>query len=153
MKVSRPIISENENFVISVDFGEVEIIGLALQHLRDSETWDNGREVEPVTQEYITHLLNDMWDQQQPLLTESELENNKAAEREEERENEQATDTNSGEEEFAFDNQECAAMAHDLTILQLAEGDRSELNFSVADLELIIRIAKGDFNLIEENIE
>jgi len=47
--------------------------------------------------------------------------------------------------EFEFDSEECAAIAHDLTILQMAEGDRSELNFSVNDLEIIIRISKGEF--------
>jgi len=46
---------------------------------------------------------------------------------------------------FEFDSEECAAVAHDLAILQIAEGDRSELNFSVNDLEIIIRIAKGEF--------
>jgi len=49
--------------------------------------------------------------------------------------------------EFAFDSEECAAIAHDLAILQMAEGDRSELNFSVNDLEMIMRIAKGEFAL------
>lgn len=51
------------------------------------------------------------------------------------------------QETLGFDSQECAAIAHDLAILQLAEADRSELNFSVADLELIIRVAKGEFEL------
>lgn len=50
---------------------------------------------------------------------------------------------------FGFDSEECAAIAHDLAILQHAGADRSELNFSVADLELIIRTAKGDFELID----
>ena len=51
---------------------------------------------------------------------------------------------------FEFDSEECAAIAHDLAIIQLPEADRSELNFSVADLELIIQIAKGDFDLGEQ---
>ena len=50
-------------------------------------------------------------------------------------------------QDFEFDSQECAAVVHDLAIIQVAEADRSELNFSVADLELIIRVAKGDFGL------
>lgn len=60
---------------------------------------------------------------------------------------EQITNTDSAEGEFEFDSQECAAVAHDLAIIQHAEADRSELNFSVADLELLIQIAKGDFEL------
>lgn len=51
--------------------------------------------------------------------------------------------------EFAFDSEECAAIAHDLAILQMAESDRDELNFSVNDLEIIMRIAKGEFNCNE----
>lgn len=48
---------------------------------------------------------------------------------------------------FEFDSPECAAIAHDLVIVQMPEADRSELNFSEADLELVIRVAKGDFDL------
>ena len=58
---------------------------------------------------------------------------------------EQMTNTDSAEEAFEFDSQECAAIAHDLAIIQLPGADRSELNFSVADLELIIRVAQVDF--------
>ena len=61
---------------------------------------------------------------------------------------EQRVNSNSAEAIFEFDSEECAAIAHDLAILQHTEADRSELNFSVADLELIIQIAKGDFSLI-----
>lgn len=50
---------------------------------------------------------------------------------------------------FEFDSEECAALAHDLAILQLPGADRDELNFTVNDLEIIIRIAKGEFNLQE----
>lgn len=61
---------------------------------------------------------------------------------------EQRVNSNSAEAIFEFDSEECAAIAHDLAILQYAGADRSELNFSVADLELIIQIVKGDFSLI-----
>jgi hypothetical protein len=47
---------------------------------------------------------------------------------------------------FEFDSQECAAVAHDLAILQMPAADRDELNFSVNDLEIIIRVAKGEFD-------
>lgn len=47
---------------------------------------------------------------------------------------------------FAFDSQECAAVAHDLAIVLSAGADRSELNFSVADLEILISVAKGEFD-------
>ena len=47
--------------------------------------------------------------------------------------------------EFEFDSPECAAIAHDFAILQMPECDRDDLNFSVNDLELLMRIAKGDF--------
>lgn len=46
---------------------------------------------------------------------------------------------------FKFDSEECAAVAHDLAILQTAEGDRDELNFTVNDLEIIMKIARGKF--------
>lgn len=46
---------------------------------------------------------------------------------------------------FEFDSEECAVMAHDLAILQMADADRDELNFSVGDLENIIKMAKGEF--------
>lgn len=46
---------------------------------------------------------------------------------------------------FEFDSEECAAIAHDLAILQTADTDREQLNFSVDDLENIMKIAKGDF--------
>lgn len=48
---------------------------------------------------------------------------------------------------FEFDSPECAAVAHDLAIIQLADADRGELNFSVGDLELLIGIARGKFDL------
>ncbi len=52
---------------------------------------------------------------------------------------------------FEFDSEECAAVAHDLAILQTAELDRAELNFSVRDLEFIIEVAKGNFGFVEED--
>jgi len=55
-------------------------------------------------------------------------------------------DKKPGFNEFAFDSEECAAIAHDLAILQTAELDRSELNFSVEDLENIMKIARGEFS-------
>lgn len=49
---------------------------------------------------------------------------------------------------FEFDSAECAAVARDLAILQTAECDRAELNFSVRDLEIIMEVAKGNFAFI-----
>lgn len=49
--------------------------------------------------------------------------------------------------EFQFDSQECAAIARDLALLQLAGGEREDLNFSVADLEIIMQVAKGNYAL------
>lgn len=60
---------------------------------------------------------------------------------------EKITDPQSPQGTFEFDSQECAAMAHDLAILQLPGADQNELNFSVADLELVLGVAKGDFQL------
>ena len=54
---------------------------------------------------------------------------------------------------FEFDSPECAAIAHDLAIIQLAGADRSELNFSENDLEIIINIAKGQFDIPEDEEE
>ena len=51
---------------------------------------------------------------------------------------------------FEFDSQECAAVAHDLAILQFPAGDRDELNFTVNDLEIIMRVAKGEFGCPNE---
>lgn len=54
-------------------------------------------------------------------------------------------------EPMEFDSEICAAVAHDLAILQLPAADRDDLNFSVADLETLVEIAKGEFVLGENH--
>lgn len=51
--------------------------------------------------------------------------------------------------EFNLETKECNDIAHDLIILQLAGCDRSELIFPIADLEALIQIAKGEFELVK----
>ena len=79
MNLTRSNVSNK--FILTLNYEEIELIGLALQHLRDSDTWnDSGESVDVYLRTHAAEVVALMWEAQQPLMTQEELENNRVAE-------------------------------------------------------------------------
>lgn len=79
MNLTRSNVSNK--FILTLNYEEIELIGLALQHLRDSDTWnDSGKSVDVYLRTHAATVVALMWEAQQPLMTQEELESDRVTE-------------------------------------------------------------------------